>query len=909
MQLRGNKRGFVFKGLYGRLVLLVSFIVVLTIAAYGVINYIKQSRHSVDVIKQNAELMAKNLALSCVDYLVVNDYGGMEMFLERFAELPDISRIQVYDSKGSVLSDILHKPGFPPTLYFDSPPLKVPASTQPFIKIEDEQMVILQPVVAGTVLGWVKVTYSLNIIKDTQGIILKNSVLVGIIGVIISFIAILIALRQPVNTIKRIAAFARRLDEVKGDVIPVERGPVEIEDLSSALNYASQKLYSTEKAIVSEKERFKMLHQIAVEMNRTIDIDGLLNTILDCSVCMLKSELAAIALYDDKGKFKKLITRGITIRTRDVLPEGKGLLAFIRLSLGHIRINNVSEHPAFSGSFPEGHPIVKNLLACPIFSDEGMPMGAIYFGNKDEGFTEEDEAIISAIAADAAIALSRTERISQLKKFKQVIDSAFDAITITDADGHILYVNPAFESATGYSRAEVIGKKPSILRSGCHDDAFYKNLWDTIKAGNVWKSEVVNRKKNGETYYVSSVIFPLAAEGDVSYASIQRDITQERKLYEQLLRAQKMEAIGTLAGGIAHDFNNLLTAILGYSEIMLNMTNKEDTFYKPAKIINDAAERGADLAKKILMVTKKEKMEAKPVNINEVISNALELLQRSIPKNIEIVINLKKDIPMIMADPSQMQQVIINLAVNARDAMLDGGKLTIETAVVGIENGAANDIPVERGGFVKLSISDTGVGMDTETQRKIFDPFFTTKETGKGTGLGLYIVHSVISNHSGYINLYSEPDKGTRFNIYLPITKTIPTEEIREIEDLTGSGTILIIDDEADIRELCMDMLEPFGYKVLTAASGSDGINIFRPMKDKISLVILDMIMPKMSGGEVFQVLKTINPEVKVLLCSGYSYNGFAGIDKLLKSGAKGFVQKPFTLQTIALAIKKAMSE
>jgi CheY-like chemotaxis protein len=254
---------------------------------------------------------------------------------------------------------------------------------------------------------------------------------------------------------------------------------------------------------------------------------------------------------------------------------------------------------------------------------------------------------------------------------------------------------------------------------------------------------------------------------------------------------------------------------------------------------------------------------------------------------------------------------IMNLAVNARDAMPDGGRLIIETAVVGTENGAANGIlDSKEKGFIKLSVSDTGIGMDTDTQRKIFDPFFTTKETGKGTGLGLYIVHSIINNHSGYINLYSEPGKGTRFNIYLPIIKIMEIEQALSLMDnIKGSGTILIIDDESDIRELCRDMLEPLGYKVLLAGSGIEGINIMRMSKDEISLVILDMIMPKMGGSEVFQALKTIKPDIKVILCSGYSHEGFAGIDNLLKSGAKMFMQKPFTQHSIAQAIKKVLSE
>jgi PAS domain S-box-containing protein len=680
-----------------------------------------------------------------------------------------------------------------------------------------------------------------------------------------------------------------------------ETGTPELDTIGTAISGAFKKLHK-------KTEQYQALHSIAVSIHEHSSIDEILNLIINRASQLINAELAAIAIYDDKGKFKKLITRGTTIKTRDSLPEGRGILEFMRLSLTPVRIDNVSEHPAFSGSFPEGHPAIRNLLAYPIFSAEGKPIGILYFGNKAEGFTDEDESILKAVSADVEIVLGKAENLTNLRRFKQVIDSAFDVIVITDADGRITYINPAFEAVTEYRPDEVIGEKISILKSEIHDEDFYKKLWDTITSGNVWRGEFINRKKSGEIYHTSAVIFPIYAEGEIHYAAIQRDVTQEKKLYEQLIRSQKMEAIGTLAGGIAHDFNNLLTAILGYSEIMLSMTKEGEPFYRPATIINNAAQKGADLAKKILMVTRKEKMEAKPVNINDIIHNSMELLQRSIPKNIETVVNLKKDIPKIMADPSQMQQVIMNLAVNARDAMQDGGRLIIETDVVGTENGAANGIPFDKGGFIKLSVSDTGTGMDTETQKKIFDPFFTTKETGKGTGLGLYIVHSIINNHSGYINIYSELNKGTRFNIYLPIAKGIEEESIED-EDLTGSGVILVIDDEPDIRELCKDMLEPLGYAVLLAGSGSDGINLFRTMKDRISLVIVDMIMPKMGGSEVFQALKTIKPDIKIILCSGYSHEGFSGIDKLLKSGAAGFVQKPFTRHSIAQAIKKALSE
>lgn len=730
--------------------------------------------------------------------------------------------------------------------------------------------------------------------KDTATAIMVPTIFISCLSIIvITFLVLKNNLQRPINNI---IYDVREGREVKGT------GVKELDIIGNTINSAI-------KNINRKTEQYQTLHNIAISIHESSSIDETLNIIIDRAKNAIRSDLVAIGLYTEDGKIKKLITRG-EITSPGILPKGKGILEFVRLSLVPVRIDDVLSHPAFSGKFPDNHPVIKNLLGYPIFLSDGRPIGALYFANKQEGFTEDDEFMLKAICADAAIAIERAENISDLKKFKTVIDSAFDVIVITDEEGRILYSNPAFETLTGYSCKEVINKKTNILKSGYHDEVFYKSLWDTIKNGNTWKGEFINRKKNGEIYYASSVIFPVTTEEKRYYVSIQRDVTQEKKLYEQLLRAQKMEAIGTLAGGIAHDFNNLLAAILGYSELLLDEVKERSELYKPLSIIHNAAVRGGELANKILMVTRKEKMEVKVVNMNEIIRNSLDLLRRSIPLNIEIITNLKENLPLIKADPAQMQQVIMNLAVNARDAMPDGGRLVIETDTVGNENGAANGLPLSKSGFLKLSVSDTGTGIDAETQRRIFDPFFTTKETGKGTGLGLYIVHSIITNHGGYINLYSEPGKGTRFNIYIPVTgDTAESEESFKVLDIRGNETILVIDDEPNIRELCRDVLEPLGYNILAAEDGNRGIQIFRDKKDKISVVILDMIMPKMGGSEVFQTLKTIKPDVKVILCSGYSHNGFAGIDKLIKDGAVGFIQKPFTRQTLGQAIRKAISD
>ncbi|NOY65553.1 MAG: PAS domain S-box protein [Nitrospirae bacterium] len=689
--------------------------------------------------------------------------------------------------------------------------------------------------------------------------------------------------------------------------------PVNIKEIDNLIEVINDALATVE----LKKQQMEILHNIAVSLNKDMTFDEIMDTILERSRVLIDANLSAFALYDEEGRFKTLRVYGLdgrrVFQRIGHLPEGRGILELMKLSLVPVRINDLEHHPAFSGSFPEGHPVIKNFIGYPIYSSTGKPLGALYFANKRNGeFTEEDERTLMAIASDTAVAIQRVRELEEIRRFKKIMESAFDIIVITDSEGKIRYVNNAFQSLTGYSREEVLGVSPAILKSGLHEDDFYKELWETITSGRVWKGEFINKKKDGELYIASAAIYPLFSEkGEIThFVSIQRDITEEKKLYEQLLRAQKMEAIGTLAGGIAHDFNNILSAILGYAEILKEELGGNHKLSKAVNIIENSAQRGSDLARQILNITRKEKMELKVININRIINDSLEVLKRSIPKDIELDISLQEGLPPVKADPTQMQQMIMNLAINARDAMSTGGKLTISTSKVGNENGAANDL-VSDNGYIKISVSDTGTGIEKDMQTKIFDPFFTTKERGSGTGLGLYIVHSIVTNHGGYINLYSEPGKGTRFNIYLPVYHGKVESEDRDykLDDLKGAGLILVIDDELEIRELTKDILCPLGYDVIAAHNGSEGLRIFRQRRKEISLVILDMIMPKMNGAEVFQRLKNIDDRVKVLLSSGYSHEGLAGINELIKSGVRGFIQKPFTRKTLARKIKEILSE
>ncbi len=687
--------------------------------------------------------------------------------------------------------------------------------------------------------------------------------------------------------------------------------PVDIKEMDELVEVINNALATAE----MKTFQADALHRIAVSLNKDWTIDEIMDTILEKSRLLLGAEYSAFALYDEEGNFKKLRVSGLNEREAlekiRRLPAGKGILKLMQLSLSPVRIDNLQEHPAFSGAFPEGHPIVKSFLGYPVFSRDGKPLGALYFANKKEGaFTEEDEELLMAIASDVAVAIQRVNEAEELKRFKKIIDSAFDIIIITDKKGTVTYVNKAFETLTGYTASEVIGKDLSLLKSDLQEDDVYEELWNTILSGNPWKGELINKKKNGDLFITSAVVFPIFSEDNeiTNFVSIQRDITEEEKLYEQLLIAQKMESIGTLAGGFAHDFNNILSIILGYAEILKDMVDLDSPLYKPVDIIQKSAERGASLASKILTIAKKGKTERKVVNLNRIVEDTLDILYRSIPKEIEIKIKLQKDLPPIKADPTQIQQVIMNLAINAKDAMPEGGVLSIETSRAWKEFGVSKGITPENE-FVRLTVSDTGRGIEKEMQTKIFDPFFTTKERGAGTGLGLYIVHTIVTNHGGYINLYSEPGRGTRFNIYFPVYKgRIEEEKEIKIDDLKGSGTVLVIDDEEDILRLTKDLLAPVGYNVLTAKDGREGIKIFEQKRDEISVVVLDMIMPGMSGKEVFQRLKEIDPKVKVILCSGYSEEGFDEIKELLKTGIVDFVQKPFSRTTLALALKRAIT-
>jgi two-component system, cell cycle sensor histidine kinase and response regulator CckA len=532
-------------------------------------------------------------------------------------------------------------------------------------------------------------------------------------------------------------------------------------------------------------------------------------------------------------------------------------------------------------------------------------------------------SVIEYKGARAILSISRdvTERKSAdeiLRLQSAAIQSAANAIVITDRSGAITFVNSAFTRITGYSPDEALGKNPRILKSGEQTSAFYENMWGTINEGKVWRGEVVNKRRDGSIYSEEMTITPVQNEQReiTHFIAIKNDITDRKGLQEQLIQAQKMEGIGTLAGGIAHDFNNILGIILGHLSLMTRSDSDASTLSTSADTIANAVQRGASLVRQILTFARKTEVSRKPVDVNAHIVELTKMLQQTFPKTIEIICDLDNALPIISVDQTQLEQAILNLCINARDSMegvngtkLGSGKLTIRTGTISGRHLRARFEDAIASEYVNIAVVDTGTGIDPETKRKIFEPFFTTKDAGKGTGLGLAVVYGVLKAHQGFVDVESEVGRGTTFTLFFPVSMNVvgsaSMDEVENTVDLTGSETILLIEDEVNLRELMTKILQGYGYRVLTAGDGVEAIDQFELHRKEIAIVLSDMDLPRLDGSEVFSIMKLKDPNVKVILVSGYLEPQFKS--ELLKAGAKDFVQKPYVPSEVLKKMREVL--
>jgi two-component system cell cycle sensor histidine kinase/response regulator CckA len=499
------------------------------------------------------------------------------------------------------------------------------------------------------------------------------------------------------------------------------------------------------------------------------------------------------------------------------------------------------------------------------------------------------------------------------RKYRALVESIPDIIFSLAPDGSFHYIGPRWKKILDHEDQEVLGKY--FIDFAPPEEHRY--LIQVFKEVRDHRQSVENiplrlRHRDGTYRYFSGSAAPLRdGRGRViGTIGIARDITEQKKLEEQLLQAQKMESIGNLAGGIAHDFNNLLSGILGYASFVKKKMSPRNPLYHSIQNIQRSAEQAADLVKQLLGFARKGKYEVKPVNINTLVQEVARFLKRTLDKRIRLVLDLDPHLKLVEGDETQLQQSLINICLNARDAMPDGGTLSIRTQNHSLGGSSSEKENGARGGeWVKITLSDTGLGMSPEVRSKIFEPFFTTKEAGRGTGLGLSMVYGIIHNHGGTIEVESQPGKGSSFTLILPAlpeAKPRPsTDEPKETLAEGGHETVLIVDDEEMIRQLGADILEDAGYTVLTASRGEEGLDLYRSFPGRIDLVLLDVIMPGMGGKETFRALRGLNPALKILLSSGYSTDG--GVEEILKEGAVGFIQKPYRDEVLLKKVREVL--
>ncbi len=499
---------------------------------------------------------------------------------------------------------------------------------------------------------------------------------------------------------------------------------------------------------------------------------------------------------------------------------------------------------------------------------------------------------------------------AELNRLMTAIEQTPESIVITDTQGHILYVNPAFEKVTGYSRAETIGLNTRLLKSGKQDKTFYRELWTHISAGEVWRGRFINKKKNGKLFTEDAVIAPVRDENGkvVNYIAIKRDVSHELELENQYRQTQKIDSIGRLAGGVAHDFNNILAVICGHTDLALMQLSPDAPLRPSLECIQDSAERAANLTRQLLAFARRQVIEPRLINLHELVVNLNKMLQRLIGEDIELVTQTVPDLNRVKADPGQIEQVLLNLVVNARDAMPDGGTLTIRTDNVTLNEDYARRHLITPGEYVMVSVNDTGAGMTDEVKLHIFEPFFTTKEQGKGTGLGLATCFGIMQQSNGHIHCDSQLGKGTQFKIYLPRVQGTEDAAVNHETPISlpqGTETILLAEDEPSLRRLMARVLRTQGYTVLEAADGNEALALAQANGARIQLLVTDVIMPGLSGKMLAEWLSQLNPALKVIFISGYINNN-AVRDAMSKPGTF-FLQKPFNPLDLTQKVRAAI--
>jgi PAS domain S-box-containing protein len=676
--------------------------------------------------------------------------------------------------------------------------------------------------------------------------------------------------------------------------------------------------------LVEEAERRRRaaeeLARVARVLTESLDAGEVAERIVSTVLPLFDLAAADLWLLQPDGARVVVARAGATghLRLGEVLPPGVGIAGRAVLERRPVWSPDVLGQPELG--LPDDLRLriaasgIRAVLSVPLVA-RGMPIGVLSVGAlAGRAFTDEEITLLAAFGDQAALALQNARSFEEARRVREFLESIAehspDAIVATDTDGHLTYVSRGVEEMLGYPAQELLGRPlTDLYRSGAEEArAIMREL---EKRGRLRHYETTLRTKSGGWIDVSASFALLRDKGGVTLGSlgIVSDVSDRRRLEEQLRQAQKMDAIGRLAGGIAHDFNNLLTVITGRTELMLAQLPAEHPQRRHMDLVQKTAERAAALTRQLLTFSRKQPVELRVLDLNSVLTGMERMLRRLIGEHIDLVTVTPPRLGRVRADPGQLEQVVMNLAINARDAMPHGGRLTLETSDVDLdETYARQHVGVRPGPYVMLAVSDTGIGMDAETQARLFEPFFTTKPAGQGTGLGLATVYGIVAQSRGTVWVYSEVGRGTTFKVYLPRVDeaATPGDAPRPAAPAPrGSETVLLVEDDEALGEVAREILELSGYAVLGARHGNEALLVALQHPGPIHLLVTDVVLPQMSGRDLAERLAASRPDIRVLFMSGYADGAIVHQDVLAPGAA--FVQKPFTPEGLARRVREVL--
>jgi two-component system cell cycle sensor histidine kinase/response regulator CckA len=659
------------------------------------------------------------------------------------------------------------------------------------------------------------------------------------------------------------------------------------------------------------------LYRIAERTSAASHLQGFYASIHNIVGELMNARNFYIALYDPATE---LLTFPHFVDEHDPAPApkrlGRGLTEYVlRTGEPLLATPKVFEELVAKGEV--------ELIGAPSLDWMGVPLraGSQTFGvlvvqsyREDVRFGERDKEVLTFVSQQLASAIDHKRHEEALRqsesRYRSLVQSAVYGIYRSSVDGRFLDVNPALIHMLGYDSADEVVKLDPQREVFVEPAEHERLLQEFQRTGCLDSAEVRWKRKDGSviTVRLSGRAATELDEADQALEIIAEDITERRALEDQFRQAQKMEAVGRLAGGVAHDFNNLLMVVSGYTEVLMEALDQNDPLLVKVQAIQQAADRATTLTRQLLAFSRKQLLELKVVDVNSIVADMERLLRPLIGENIDLTTKLTPNVGHTRADAGQLEQVIMNLVVNAKDAMPDGGRILIQTSEADPDTARREHSLIEPGTYILLSVSDTGAGMDRETQSRIFEPFFTTKEKGKGTGLGLSTVYGIVKQGGGYIFAQSEPGCGTTFRIYLPRVADpadSPRLDKHPQAAAGGSETVLLVEDEESVRELVRETLKTRGYKVIEASDGIAGLRVSEEHQGNIEILITDVVMPGMSGRELAKRVAAARPNIRVLYLSGYTE------DAIIHEGAlepgTGFLQKPFTLQVLARKVREVL--